>query len=309
MKGGCKVGRKEEPKGGCKIGKKKPKFNVKKADKIEVKKKPKFNVKKAEIKITTFKKKPKFNVKPAKPTVVKKKRKFNLKPAKLAEVKKIAKDKGRTLPTNEMYSSYGLTSAEANAMSPLKLFGLLAPELKQIILDPKITGVKVAKQNPIKPKYLKLLPKTVYMLYDTKKNKPLDVDDYVTADESQIMGTVWDFHGLNHHRTKEWLEIPHLREEAARAIPIQKRILAKFIKHIKFVEGKTILDNKKTTTKVSFDFGKQGGIKSYANSNWSVWNLKNNGKTWRVGDVGGSIEYLKDNFRYDHLFENDKNII
>ena len=36
MKGGCKVGRKEEPKGGCKIGKKKPKFNVKKADKIEV---------------------------------------------------------------------------------------------------------------------------------------------------------------------------------------------------------------------------------------------------------------------------------
>ena len=87
---------------------------------------------------------------PAKP----KKRKFNVKPKK-APSEEVpdpeASDDENGLPT-ELMGAYGLSNAQANAMSPLELFGLLAPEVKKLILDPKTTGQKVA-QDPIRIKY------------------------------------------------------------------------------------------------------------------------------------------------------------
>ena len=121
-KGGCKVGKKSEL-GGCKVGKKNP----------PAKKKPKFKVKPAVAE--PVKKKPKFKVKapaPKKPT-----------PKEVSEAKlpKIKKGEIQT----ELMGQFGLTNKQANSMSALKLFGLLSPEVKKIILDPKTTGTKVGR--------------------------------------------------------------------------------------------------------------------------------------------------------------------
>ena len=155
-KGGCKVGKKSDL-GGCKIGKKnppakkKPKFKVKAPAPAPapIKKKPKFKVKPAVAE--PVKKKPKFKVKAPAPAPIKKKPKFKVKapapkkptPKEVSEAKlpKIKKGEIQT----ELMGQFGLTNKQANSMSALKLFGLLSPEVKKIILDPKTTGTKVGR--------------------------------------------------------------------------------------------------------------------------------------------------------------------
>ena len=138
-KGGCKVGKKSDL-GGCKVGKKnptpakkKPKFKVKAPVPAPAKKKPKFKVK--PVVAAPVKKKPKFKVKapaPKKPTA---------KEVSEAKLPKIKKGEIQT----ELMGQFGLTNKQANSMSALKLFGLLSPEVKKIILDPKTTGTKVGR--------------------------------------------------------------------------------------------------------------------------------------------------------------------
>ena len=85
---------------------------------------------------------PKYKFKKIVKEPVKKRYKFKKK--ELVGVQFGIHQKGKELPT-ELMGMYGLTNKEANKMNPLELFGLLAPELKQIILDPKTTGVKVGQ--------------------------------------------------------------------------------------------------------------------------------------------------------------------
>lgn len=110
-KGGCKIGRKKEPKGGCKVGKKK--------ETKPVEKKRKFNVKPA---------KPKA---PAKP----KKIKFNVK--KLPPKKELV---------SELTKFTGLTKTEANKLSPEKLFGMLPSAIGKKILT---SGTKVGTSQDL----------------------------------------------------------------------------------------------------------------------------------------------------------------
>ena len=50
----------------------------------------------------------------------------------------------------ELEKRTGLTKAEANKLSPTELFGMLPPEIRRMILDPKITGVKVGNRVLLK---------------------------------------------------------------------------------------------------------------------------------------------------------------
>ena len=156
-KGGCKIGKKSDL-GGCKIGKKNPKPEIKITT---FKKKPKFKVKPAVV--APVKKKPKFKVKAPAPAPVKKKPKFKVKapapkkptPKEVSEAKlpKIKKGEIQT----ELMGQFGLTNKQANSMSALKLFGLLSPEVKKIILDPKTTGTKVGRISASKLGYDELV--------------------------------------------------------------------------------------------------------------------------------------------------------
>ena len=49
-------------------------------------------------------------------------------------------------PVSELKRIAGLTKEQANKMNPEELFGKLPVELRKMVLDPKITGIKVAKQ-------------------------------------------------------------------------------------------------------------------------------------------------------------------
>ena len=175
--GGCKIGKKNPP------AKKKPKFKVKPAVAEPVKKKPKFKVKPAVV--APIKKKPKFKVKaPAKPkklvsdekmarmqrkVAILNRKEVALKKKKARETgntaKKLTEEKApapkKPIPKEvseaklpkikkgeiqtELMGQFGLTNKQANSMSALKLFGLLSPEVKKIILDPKTTGTKVGR--------------------------------------------------------------------------------------------------------------------------------------------------------------------
>lgn len=147
MKGGCEIGKKSG-QGGCKTGKKKkkgpatkPKTEATKLKglKVKLEGKKKELVKLQEMKRSRdeAKPKPKIKFKVVKKEVkkpVKKKIKFKIKPAELPELKAIT----------------GLTKAQANKLEPAVLFGMLPKELaKDIVLNPKATGVKVGK-NPRK---------------------------------------------------------------------------------------------------------------------------------------------------------------
>ena len=160
-KGGCKIGKKSEL-GGCKIGKKNP----------PAKKKPKFKVKAPAP--APVKKKPKFNVKapaPKKPT-----------PKEVSEAKlpKIKKGEIQT----ELMGQFGLTNKQANSMSALKLFGLLSPEVKKIILDPKTTGTKVGRISASKLGYDELV-------YDNPKMYD-DMDEQSNFIDSMAYSNVWN---------------------------------------------------------------------------------------------------------------------
>ena len=50
----------------------------------------------------------------------------------------------------ELEKRTGLTKAQANKLSPTELFGMLPPEIRRMILDPKITGVKVGNRVLLK---------------------------------------------------------------------------------------------------------------------------------------------------------------
>ena len=145
MKGGCEIGKKSG-QGGCKTGKKKkkgpatkPKTEATKLKglKVKLEGKKKELVKLQEMKRSRdeAKPKPKIKFKVVKKEVkkpVKKKIKFKIKPAELPELKAIT----------------GLTKAQANKLEPAVLFGMLPKELaKDIVLNPKATGVKVGKDS------------------------------------------------------------------------------------------------------------------------------------------------------------------
>ena len=109
MKGGCEIGRKNEPKGGCKVGKK-LKFKVNKPAAKPAPKKLKFKV----------------NKPVAKPAPKKLKIKIN-KPV----VKKLE---------SQLSKVTGLSNAEANKMNPTQLFGMLPTELRTMITTPSKRG-------------------------------------------------------------------------------------------------------------------------------------------------------------------------
>lgn len=92
-------------------------------------------------------KKIKFKVKkteaPPAEKVAPKKIKFKVK-AKPAPAP--AKPKAKPAPPAERKNEYGLTKKEANKMDSAELFGKLPKELRQKILDPKKTGVKVGEK-------------------------------------------------------------------------------------------------------------------------------------------------------------------
>lgn len=118
-KGGCKIGRKDEPNGGCKVGKKKLTFKIKKKVAAEPKpKKMNFIIKRKVVEEVV-------------PTKV---RKFKITPrAKPSELKRVS----------------GLTRAQANAMSPLELFGKLPSSLRGMIATPSKRGggVPIARKS------------------------------------------------------------------------------------------------------------------------------------------------------------------
>ena len=67
----------------------------------------------------------------------------------------------------------GLTKAEANKLDPAELFGLLPKELvTNIVLNPKATGVKVAKHS----KVITQAPQNVYMWYDDRTEEQVKND-------------------------------------------------------------------------------------------------------------------------------------
>lgn len=119
-KGGCKIGRKEEPKGGCKVGKKKLTFKIKKKVAAEPKpKKMNFIIKKKVVEEVVPKKVRKFKITPK---------------AKPSELKRVS----------------GLTRAQANAMSPLELFGKLPSSLRGMVATPSKRGGGVSIGTPLK---------------------------------------------------------------------------------------------------------------------------------------------------------------
>jgi len=132
-KGGCAVGKKTG-KGGCKIGNKTTKTAAPAAKKKKMKFKVIASLKPKKVKSTApdnmLKPRPKPKKAPAPP---KRKINFNKNPIELPELKAIT----------------GLTKKQANAMSPLELFGMLPKELAtNIVLNPKATGVKVGSKKP-----------------------------------------------------------------------------------------------------------------------------------------------------------------
>ena len=162
-KGGCAIGKKTE-KGGCKVGKKKVKAKPKVAAAIR-----KNKIEKAKGGCAVGKKTGKGGcktgnktTKTAAPAAKKKKMKFkviaSLKPKKApAPAKKApAPAKKRKINFNknpielpELKAITGLTKKQANAMSPLELFGMLPKELAtNIVLKPSVTGVKVGSSKP-----------------------------------------------------------------------------------------------------------------------------------------------------------------
>ena len=98
-------------------------------------------------------------------------------PAKKAPAKK------KQMPT-ELMDQYGLTNAQANAMSPEKLFGMLMPELKLNILT---SGTKVAPQTRSS-----VIPTTKQSVDDLKKQKLLK--DYIKHN-SPSGGGNYEVHG------------------------------------------------------------------------------------------------------------------
>ena len=120
---------------------------------VEPKKKPKKKVPKR-LKIVEEKK-----IEPKKKPVKKKKlpKKLNIKPEKKKMVKKMPKrlriveapPLEETHP--ELTAITGLSGVEANAMTPLALFGLLPKELGQMVLNPSQRGggVKVGNKSPL----------------------------------------------------------------------------------------------------------------------------------------------------------------
>lgn len=159
-KGGCKIGRKKEPKGGCKIGKKNPettKTSKQLEDETTKKKIEKPKAKKVKAKAKA--KMPKtLRIKETVATGVNRS-KAEKKARIVAKVLKLGKEqvakkqktkKDYTAPKKlrtELLDSFGLTNAEANKMDPTKLFGMLPPEIGQMILTPSLRGggVQVAR--------------------------------------------------------------------------------------------------------------------------------------------------------------------
>jgi len=149
-KGGCKVGKKE-PKGGCKEGKKKVAPKKKQvvigeigSDKIY----QDVSVKREKELMATIKKMKKE--KKSKALIENATR--QLKKVKAALAEKKAKPKAKPPPKKKMVelpelkAITGLTKAQANKLSAVELFGMLPKELaKDIVLNPKRTGVKVGK--------------------------------------------------------------------------------------------------------------------------------------------------------------------
>jgi len=173
-KGGCAEGKKEG-KGGCKVGKKK---------KLVVKPKGTLSLPKAKKKIEKTAAAPTKNKTAVKPVAKKKamvgkkklvivsngpfarQKKLKDTKAKTEEVKKeiarqkkakaraevaksLAKVKKDELP--ELMAITGLGKSEANAKSPLELFGMLPKELGQMVLNPSQRGggAKVGHQSPL----------------------------------------------------------------------------------------------------------------------------------------------------------------
>ena len=136
-KGGCKIGKKApegSPKGGCKEG-----LKAKPKKKLVLKLKPQYAKKKVPpvpsnaetAKVIAPKKRVPMvaKVMKAKP---KKKLVLKVKPKEALTI-------GKSLT--------GLSKEEMNKLSPLELFGKLPVSVAKIVLDPKTTGVKVAKQK------------------------------------------------------------------------------------------------------------------------------------------------------------------
>tara|TARA_R110000772_G_scaffold117112_1_gene222446 strand:- start:401 stop:1090 length:690 start_codon:yes stop_codon:yes gene_type:complete len=119
MKGGCEIGRKNEPKGGCKVGKK-LKFKVNKPAVKPAPKKLKFKVNKPAVKPAPKKLKFKVN-------------------------KPLAKK-----PESQLSKMTGLSRAEANKMDPAQLFGMLPKELGKMVLQPSRRGGGVSVGTPLK---------------------------------------------------------------------------------------------------------------------------------------------------------------
>ena len=166
-KGGCEIGKRESPKGGCKVGKKKRKIVIKKktAPAPSTKKKITFKKKNGEtVSFSASKSRvdKRVNATMASKTRVDKRvdARLNFRGAirsVIAENKKKppapAPKKKRTIrvkknPTPELTAITGLSKAQANAMSPAELFGMLPKELGQMVLLPSQRGggVQVAKK-------------------------------------------------------------------------------------------------------------------------------------------------------------------
>ncbi len=174
-KGGCKTGRKKEPKGGCKVGKKKETKPVEKKVKLKVVPKGTFDLRRLQLEAEKNEKdaknkidlkKRKFIVRKNMAEVKKKQRKFNVKKPKQVKfnVKKLPPKKEIV---SELTKFTGLTKTEANKLSPEKLFGMLPVELRKNILSPSETGQKVGVAPPLSEAQTQTLLNLFNMIYST----------------------------------------------------------------------------------------------------------------------------------------------
>ncbi len=92
----------------------------------------------------------------------------------------------------------GLTRAQANKLSPTELFGMLPPEIRRMILDPKQTGIKVGNRMLLKDFDVKYEADDDY--YETEEyirdnifdssDYHMDWSDYLTKSENKFYKAV-----------------------------------------------------------------------------------------------------------------------
>jgi hypothetical protein len=163
----------------------------------------------------------------------------------------------------ELEKRTGLTKAEANKLSPTELFGMLPPEIRRMILDPKITGVKVG--NRVLLKDFNMSDK-----YSREYNEAWGMIEENIGESASYYGDYDDYLGerdtkfYNQYRQEDYDDIPENKQ--SRFSKLEQKLMEKISDEARKTMDKLFKDWKKTTGKNETDTTDNWAMRYY--SNW-----------------------------------------